>query len=53
MNDEYMVSLLEEAKELYEDGAIIEAHDKAIVFCNMIIDYMESEEAEQTKKKSI
>ena len=39
MDDKRMIQLLDDAKTLYEDGAIIEAKDKAIEFINEITDF--------------
>ena len=39
MNDKKQIQLLKDAVELYEDGAILEAKDKAIEFINNITDF--------------
>ena len=42
MNDIKQIQLLKDAVELYEDGAILEAKDKAIEFINNITDFENS-----------
>lgn len=45
MDDIKQIQLLKDAVKLYEDGAILEAKDKAIEFINNITDFeAESEE---------
>lgn len=39
MNDKKQIQLLKDAIELYKDGAILEAKDKAIEFINNIADF--------------
>ena len=39
MNDIKQIQLLKDAIELYKDGAILEAKDKAIEFINNITDF--------------
>ena len=47
MNDKKQVKLLKDAITLYEDGAILEAGDKASEFINAITDFLDEETAEE------
>ena len=51
MNDKKQVKLLEDAIALYEDGAILEAGDKAIEFINTITDFLNEEISKRRMKR--
>lgn len=50
MNDKKQVKLLEDAIALYEDGAILEAGDKAGEFINAITDFLNEDELNEDEE---